>query len=408
MDPHDSPEEAAFRTRAREFLESHASPVPSTRVMTSAIVAEWSIEEEAARIAEARAWQRLKHDNGWAGISWPEGYGGAGRSLIEDIIFRQEEARFDIPHDALIVGLGWCGPAVMLHGDESQKARFLPPLLRGDDVWCQLFSEPAAGSDSAGMRTTAVRDGEEWVINGQKVWTTFAHHSDWGLCVARHDSDLPKHQGLTAFMVDMRSAGVEARPLRQMTDSANFNEVFLHDVRVPDANRIGGVGDGWRVVLATYMWERIGAVSGGDHLLAGLAKLLRESGTTADPAVRIRYARLYETVAALQYTGLRLLTAISQGRMPGPEGSIMKLGATLTLTDLFSLALEVQGAAGMLVGPDAPWAGEWHAAFLGAPGLRIAGGTDEVQRNIIAERVLGLPGDYRVDKAVPFRDVPTG
>jgi alkylation response protein AidB-like acyl-CoA dehydrogenase len=308
----------------------------------------------------------------------------------------------------LIVGLGWCGPAVMLHADEAQRVRFLPPLLQGDEVWCQLFSEPGAGSDSAGMRTAAVRDGDEWVINGQKVWTTFAHRSDWGLCVARHDPDLPKHRGLTAFMVDMRHPGVYARPLRQMTDSANFNEVFLDDVRVPDDCRIGGVGDGWRVVVATYMWERLSAVSDGEHILDGLAALIAETGRASEPAIRDRYARIYASAAALKYTGLRLMTAISRGSMPGPEGSIMKLGATMAATDLFDLAIEVQGAAGMLARTEAPWAGEWQAAFLGGPGLRIGGGTDEVQRNVIGERVLGLPGDVRVDKDVPFREIPAG
>lgn len=408
MDPHDSPDEAAFRASAVEFLTANASPIPDYTVAPSAIVAEWSTDEEAQRLADAKAWQQLKYDAGWAGISWPTEYGGRGGSLVESIIFSQEEGRFDVPHDALIVGLGWCGPAVMVHGSEPQRQRHLPPLLRGDEVWCQLFSEPEAGSDLAGLRTTAVRDGDEWVVSGQKVWTTFAQHADWGLCIARHDPDAPKHRGLTAFMVDMRGPGIETRPLRQMTDSQNFNEVFMDDVRVPDTSRIGEVGDGWRVVISTFMWERLGALTGGDRILEGLRRLIRESGRADDLEVRVRYAELHARAEALRFTMLRLMTAISQGRMPGPEGSVMKLGATSVLTDVYDLAIDVLGVDGMLVGKQAPWAGEWHAGLLGTPGLRIGGGTDEVQRNIIGERVLGLPGDIRVDKSVPFREIPAG
>ncbi len=239
MQPYDSPEEAQFRADARAWLNGHAAPLSSPVVAPSAIVAEWTADEEERKLAEARAWQLTKFKEGWAGITWPTEYGGRGGTLMEALIFAQEESEFDVPHDALIVGLGWCGPAVRTHGNEEQRARLLPPLLRGEEVWCQLFSEPGAGSDLAGLATRAVRDGDEWVLSGQKVWTTFAHRSDWGLCIARHDPDVPKHRGMTAFMVDMRSDGVECRPLRQMTDSANFNEVFLDDVRVPDEDRIG-------------------------------------------------------------------------------------------------------------------------------------------------------------------------
>lgn len=406
MDPFDSPEEAAFRAEARAFLAAHAEPAPAELVTASAIVAEWSPEEEAERLAAAQEWQRLKFDNGWAGISWPPQYGGRGGSLIESVIFRTEETNFDLPHDALIVGLGWCGPAVMEHGSQEQRMRLLPPLLRGDEVWCQLYSEPDAGSDLGGLRTRAVRDGDEWVVTGQKVWTTFAHRSDWGLCIARHDPDAPKHRGLTAFMVDMRSEGLEVRPLRQMTDSANFSEVILDEVRVPDDQRIGDVGDGWRVVISTFMWERVGALMGTGRILNALRRLVRESGRADDPLVRDRFADLYSRSQVLQFNFLRMMTALSRGRLPGPEGSIMKLAGTALLTDLYNLALRLEGDAGMLVGGAAPWAGEWQTGFLGAPGLRIGGGTDEIQRNIIGERVLGLPPDIRVDKGIPFRDIP--
>ena len=408
MDPHDSPDEAAFRAAARAFLAANARPLPSTVVTLSAIVAEWSVEEEAARLAEAKAWQRTKFDAGWAGIAWQEAYGGRGGSIVEDLIFKMEEAEFDVPHDALVVGLGWCGPAVMQHGTAEQRDRFLRPLLRGDEVWCQLFSEPDAGSDLAGLTTKALRDGDEWVLNGQKVWTTFAHHADWGLCIARHDPSAPKHRGLTAFMVDMRADGVEARPLRQMTDSANFNEVFLRDVRVPDSMRIGEVGDGWRVVIATFMWERFNAIAGGARLIDALGDLIRQREAASDPSVRQRYADIYARSGALRFTMLRLMTALSQGRMPGPEGSIMKLAVTSLLTDVFDLALELMGPDALVSGGGAPWEGQWHTAFLGGPGLRIGGGTDAVQRNIIGERVLGLPKDLRVDTDRPFSEIPVG
>jgi alkylation response protein AidB-like acyl-CoA dehydrogenase len=407
MDPFDSPEEATFRAEARSFLEANAAPAPPEMVTASAIVAEWTPEEEAERLAEARRWQQLKFDNGWAGIHWPKAYGGRGGSLLEHVIFREEEVLFDVPHDALVVGVGWCGSAVLEHANEEQRQRFLPRLLSGEDVWCQLYSEPDAGSDLAGLRTRAVRDGDEWILSGQKVWTTFAHLSDWGLCIARHDSAATKHRGLSAFMVDMNSPGVTTRPVRQMTDSANFNEVTLDEVRVPDDLRIGGVGDGWRVVISTFMWERVGALTGIDRMLAALKRLIQESGKREDPRIRERYAELHSRAEISRFNYLRMTTALSQGRLPGPEGSIMKLAATALITDVYDLALSVQGQAGALAGSSAPWAGEWQSGFLGAPGLRIGGGTDEVQRNIIGERVLGLPGDVRVDKDVPFKDIPT-
>ena len=407
MQPYDSVEEAAFRAEARSWLEGHARPRTTPSVNPSAIVAEWTPEEEERKLAEAKAWQLTKFKDGWAGVSWPAEYGGRGGSLMESVIFAQEEAQFDVPGDALVVGLGWCGPAVRMHGNDEQRARLLPPLLRGEEVWCQLFSEPGAGSDLAGLSTRAVRDGDEWVISGQKVWTTFAHRSDWGLCIARHDPDVPKHRGLTAFMVDMHADGVECRPLQQITDSSNFNEVFLDGVRVPDENRIGEVGDGWRVVITTFMHERYGVGFGGGGTLQTLRDLIHQTGRADDPEVRDRFADVYARAQSLRYNGMRLLTSVAKGRLPGPEGSIMKLAGTLLMTDLYEFAVELLGPAGMLAGPDAPAAGDWQDAFLGTPGLRIGGGTDQIQRNIIGERVLGLPGEPRVDKDVPFVDVPS-
>jgi alkylation response protein AidB-like acyl-CoA dehydrogenase len=408
MEPYDSPQEATFRAEARTFLQTFARPIPEDSVAASAIVAEWTPEEEAARLKEAKDWQKVKFDNGWAGITWPKQFGGRGGSLIEHMIFRQEESLFDVPHDALAVGLGWCGPAVLQHGDTAQHERLLPPLLRGDEVWCQLYSEPGAGSDLAGLATRAVQDGEEWVVSGQKVWTTFAHHSDWGLCIARHDPAATKHTGLSAFLVDMKSPGIEVRPLRQMTDSSNFNEVFLDEVRVPAENLIGQVGDGWRVVITTFMWERVNLLAGGERILRGLRKLIHQQGSQDDPVIRERYAAIYARAESLRFNVLRLMTTISRGGVPGPEGSIMKLLATTLLTDIYEFAVDLQGPAGMLGTRAATWNGEWQSGFLGMPGLRIGGGTDQVQRNIIGERVLNLPPDIRVDKGLPFAEVPKG
>lgn len=386
MHPKDSPAEEAFRSKARTWLENNAKRHSDPPVAPSAIVAEWSAEEEKRKLDEARTWQRHKFEAGWAGIAWPTDVGGRGGSPVEQIIFDQEEAGFDVPRDALIVGLGWCGPALVLIGNQAQRHRFVRPLLSGDEVWCQLFSEPGAGSDLAGLATRAVRDGDEWVIDGQKVWTTFAHLSDWGLCIAR--TGQPKHRGLTAFIVDMKAKGVDVRPLRQMTGSANFNEVFLNGVRVPDAHRVGEVGDGWRMVITTFMFERMGVLVGRGAMLDAARRLLPSGRRPTD-----EWVQNWIRGRILSFTAMRQLTALSQGRIPGPEGSAGKLVGTLILSDIYGQALSNLGAAGLLAGADAPSNGEWQNAFLGTPGLRIGGGTDQIQRNIIAERILGLPKD---------------
>ncbi|MEX2623838.1 MAG: acyl-CoA dehydrogenase family protein [Acidimicrobiia bacterium] len=388
MQPYDSPEEAAFRHDARSWLLENAKPHTAPPIAPSAIVAEWTTEEEVEKLAVARAWQQQKFDAGWAGVAWPRAYGGRGGTPIQQIIFDQEESDFDVPRDALIVGLGWCGPAVLLLGNEEQRYRLIRPLLSGQDVWCQLFSEPGAGSDLAGLATRAVQDGDEWVLDGQKVWTTFAHLSDWGLCIARTDPDQPKHRGLSAFVVDMRSPGVEARPVRQMTGAANYNEVYLDNVRVPDSQRIGSVGDGWRVVITTFMFERMGILVGRGWMLQAARGLLTDDRRGID-----QWTRNWINGRVLGFTGLRQLTSLSRGEVPGPEGSLGKLVGTQILSDLYAQAIANLGAAGLLAGVDAPFDGDWQDAFLGTPGLRIGGGTDQIQRNIIAERVLGLPKD---------------
>ncbi|MDH3425469.1 MAG: acyl-CoA dehydrogenase family protein [Acidimicrobiia bacterium] len=406
MRPYDSPDEAAFRAEAVKWLEANASYYERPPVLISSIVSEWSPEEESKQLAVAKDWQRRKFEAGWAGVHWPTKYGGRGGTLMEALIFGQEEAKLDVPWDALVVGLGWCGLAVMAHASPELSDAVLKPLLRGDQVWCQLFSEPGAGSDLAGLATRAERDGDEWVITGQKVWTTLAHQADFGLLVARHDSDLPKHRGMTAFLVDMSAEGIETRPMHQMTDSANFNEVFLDGVRVPDSHRVGEVGAGWSVVITTFTHERFSPSFANTAILDALRRWVELSGRKDEPLVRERYADIYMRAVGLKYLSMRLLTDISQGRLPGPEGSTMKLAGSLLLADIYEFGLELQGPYGALLGRDAREGGEWQTGFLGIPGLLIGGGTSDIQRNIIAERVLGLPGDIRVDKDVAFGDVP--
>jgi alkylation response protein AidB-like acyl-CoA dehydrogenase len=411
MDFDDTPQEAAFRKKARAWLEQNATP----RKPDDAGGDELGEREDPAAIAAAKAWQAKKFDQGWAVLTWPKEYGGQGLGRVESVVFNQEEAKFKTPINIYGIGLGMLGPTLMAHGTPEQKERYLRDMARGQVVWCQLFSEPAAGSDLAGLRTSAVRDGSDWVLNGQKIWSTGAHYSDWGMIVTRSDPDAPKHAGLTYFIVDMKSKGIEVRPIKQINGGSGFNEVFFNDVRVPEANRLGAVGDGWRVALTTLMNERVaiggGAGSGRFRDLMSLARKTRRNGRPAlqDSAVRQRLADFYIRSKGLQYTGLRTLTALSQGQTPGPEGSIGKaVGAPLG-QQMAAFALELQGVVGALQDEAiVPQEAMWQDAYLGAPGLRIAGGTDEILKNIIAERVLRLPPEVRVDKDRPFRDIPSG
>jgi alkylation response protein AidB-like acyl-CoA dehydrogenase len=322
------------------------------------------------------------------------------------MIFNQEQAAFAVDAGPFTVGVAMAGPTLIAHGSEEQKARYLDPLLRGREIWCQLFSEPGAGSDLAGLGTRAVRDGDEYVVNGQKVWTSGAHYSDRGILLARTDPDQPKHRGITYFVVDMRSPGIDIRPLRQMTGGSHFNEVFLTDVRVPAANVIGEPDNGWRVALTTLANERTAIGGGGSGVrFAEIQQLAAEFGRTGDPIVRQRLAALYTNLELLRYLGFRIQTALSQGRPPGPESSVLKLAYSRHVASLGDVALAMEGPAGGLAGADAPDAGYWQLRFLGQYGVRIGGGTDEVQRNVIGERVLGLPGEPRADKQLSYREL---
>jgi len=411
MDFDDTPQEAAFRARAHAWLAANAKP----RDPGGPPAGPLREREDPDAIRAAKDWQTRKFDEGWACLTWPKEYGGQDLGRMEQVIWGQEEARFDTPPNIYAIGHGMLAPTLMAHGSKAQKDRYLREMGRGQVVWCQLFSEPDAGSDLAGLRTSAVRDGDAWVLRGQKIWSTGAHYCDYGMIVTRSDPDAAKHAGLTYFIVDMHAAGIEVRPIRQINGASGFNEVFFNDVRIPDENRLGGVGDGWRVALTTLMNERVAiGAGGGSGLVRDLFRLAREARIGGRPAiqneaVRQKLADFYIRAKGLQYTGYRTLSAVSRGATPGPEGSIGKaVGAPLG-QEMASFAMELQGAMGALLDPElAPQEALWQEAYLGAPGLRIAGGTDEILRNIIAERVLGLPPEIRVDKDRPFREIPAG
>ncbi len=411
MNFEDNPAEAEYRAKVRSWIEanrpdmSHLSPQENRN---------W----HPAHKDVARGWQRVKADAGYACLSWPKERGGAGGTQIEEAIFNQEEARAGIQFTYFMTGLHMLLPALMeFSTDEASLAR-VPPAVRGEEIWCQLFSEPSSGSDSAGIRTAAVRDGPSengaWVLNGQKVWNSGAQIADYGMIVARTDPSVPKHKGLTAFWLDMKTPGVEVRPIRMMSGDNELNEVFLTDVRIPDNQRVGEVGGGWKVVISTLMNERAALGSGTGLNWRDVMKLAAEvpsfDGTALDdPAFREWLADLYVDAEAIRLLSFRTLTALSHGKTPGPEGSAGKLLWSGLGGNLSSQALDILDHAGLIDDPDiALEGGKFQHRYLWAPGLRLGGGTDEIMKNIIAERVLGLPGDVRVDKDVPFRDIPRG
>jgi alkylation response protein AidB-like acyl-CoA dehydrogenase len=396
----------AFRAEAQAWLELHAERRQPDTSAFKRRVAATNPEDERAHVEACKAWQHLIFDGGFAGVTVPPEYGGRGASTAFDRVWRQEVARYEVDTGVFAVGLGMVVPTVLAHGTEEQKQQSIPLALRGDEVWCQLFSEPGAGSDLAGLTTRAERDGDEWVVNGQKVWNSFAHIADWGILLARTNWDVPKHRGITYFLVDMRTPGIEARPLRQITGVAHFNETFLTDVRIPHANVLGEVNGGWGVAQTTLMNERalIGNATGlgfRDYL-----ELARHYGRTDDPTIRQLLAAAYTRFEMLRWLGQRSQAAARAGRPLGPESSVAKLVVSDHAARNGDLALAIEGAAGMLAGRDAYEDGFWQQQFLGQWGIRIGGGTEQVQRNILGERVLGLPPEPRPDKTEPFRDIP--
>jgi len=306
-----------------------------------------------------------------------------------------------------------CIPTMLTYATEAQKQRYAPAALKGDEIWCQLFSEPAAGSDVANSKTRALRDGDDWIINGQKIWTSGAHFSDFGIIVVRTDPSVPKHKGMSFFFLDMKSPGIEVRRIKQISGTSNFNEVFFTDVRVPDSQRLGGVGEGWRVALTTLMNERLAVgmtpPPDFDEIFAFTRSVELESGPAIrDSSVRERLADWYVEMQGLKLTQFRTITALSRGEAPGPEASITKIISANKRQDIANFAMDLMEQGGVAMGADQPMAGLFQEAMLSSPSGRIAGGTDEILRNIIAERVLGLPQDIRVDKDVPFDQLPSG
>jgi alkylation response protein AidB-like acyl-CoA dehydrogenase len=407
MDFDDTAEEAAFRSEARRWLAANAPrwvwpPNPSN----------------ADRLRLSRGWMAAKADAGYAGITLPKELGGRGGTPIEDVIFREEERKWmsNSTDEAYALGAGMAIPTLRAHAQPGWLERLAKPTLRGDVLWCQLFSEPGAGSDIAGFRTRAVREGNDWIVNGQKIWTSGAHNADWGLLLTRTDPNVPKHKGLTYFLIDMHNPGVEVRPLMQISGRADFNEVFFTDVRIPDNQRLGEINGGWAVAMTTMMNERLTLSADMSVARNVIPPLMRIASRTdgisgnqvlAESSCREKIASYYVAAAGMQHIGARLRTALARGETPGPEATIGKVVLTRLLQEMSGYAMDLAGPAANVIDAraDADLAEVQEAYFL-AVGFRMGGGTEEIGKNIIAERILGLPQDVRPDKDVPFNKSP--
>ena len=393
MDLNDTPEQAAYREEVRAWLEANKVQAPP-RAGSS---------EDSEYIDSRRAWQRKLAEAGLAGVTWPREYGGQGKGPIEQVTVNQEISKAGVPGILDVIGIGMLGPCLIAHGSDEQKGRHLGPMLHGDEVWCQMFSEPAAGSDLAAVQTRA-RQNEDgtWTLNGQKVWTTNAQFASFGLLLARTDSDVPKHKGLTMFIVPMNAKGVVVRGLRQISGEAEFNEVFFDDVVLDADAVVGGVGNGWGTALTVLMFERL-AIGFGSENFGSPARLADtiagDEVARRDPEVRERLGEIITDLLAVRFNGYRALTMLARGQIPGPEAGLAKVtmvNAAIAATDL--------GAD--VVGPDALDASsEWSYLISFLPGLKSAGGTESILRNTIGERVLGLPPEPRLDKGIPFSEL---
>jgi alkylation response protein AidB-like acyl-CoA dehydrogenase len=390
VDFRDTPEEAAFRAELRAWL---ASNLPSDWVDRAPHVGRFDVDE-------ARAWSKRLYDAGYVGLTWPKEYSGGGAPHTHQGIYLEETARIGAPDHIGGIGLGMAGPTIIAWGSEEQKKRYLAPLLSGEEVWCQGFSEPGSGSDLAGARTRAELDGDEWVVNGQKVWSSWAHIADWCILVVRSDPDAEKHRGLSFLLVDMHSPGVELRPLKQITGDPEFNEIFFTDVRVPRESMLGQPGEGWNVAMTTLLHERgtlgFALTAALERQINNLIRLARLPGVDGhvpaeDPVVRDEIAQAWIDLQALRFTNYRSLTTLAKTGVPGPEGSVAKLHWSETNQRVTKLALSLQGLASQLDGDGAIWDGFWQYQQLRSRGNTIEAGTSEILRNIIAERVVGLP-----------------
>jgi len=406
MDFDDTPEEAEFRAEARDWLSRNAERRKPGDIYKLR-------RGEEGLIPLAREWEARKYEGGFAGITVPKEYGGRGGTRLQQVIYSQEEANFITPPGVFGISHGMVVPVLLAYATEEQKQRYVRGTLKGDDLWCQLFSEPGAGSDLAGLRTRAVRDGDDWIVNGQKIWNSGAKDADYGILVTRSDPTVEKHKGLTFFFVDMKSPGIDVRPIKQISGVSVFNEVFLTDVRVPDSQRLGEIGEGWRVSITTLMNERV--VSGVrpapdfEDIFALARDLQLDDGPAiADPAVRQKLAEWYVKTQGLKLIRFRTLTALSRGQQPGPENSIGKIVAANKRQEIAGFGMDLMDMGGAIRDEDImPMRALFQYALLDSPSGRIAAGTDEILRNIIGERVLGLPQDIRVDKGMPFTAVPT-
>jgi alkylation response protein AidB-like acyl-CoA dehydrogenase len=397
VDLDDTPEQAAYRDQVRTWLEQHKSEAPVLR-------GPGALEDEQEILAARRAWQGKLAEAGLAGVTWPKEYGGQGLGPIEQVICNQEIARAKVPGILDAIGVGMLGPTIIAHGSDEQKSRYLGSMLHGDEVWCQLFSEPAAGSDLAAVQTRARRqDDGSWRLTGQKVWTTNAHFASYGLLLARTDPDVPKHKGLTMFIVPMDGEGVTVRGLRQISGEAEFNEVFFDDVPIDSGAVVGGVGNGWGTALTTLMFERVTIGLGSEGLGYNSSRfataIAADEHARRDPEVRHELGEIGSELLAVRFTGYRTLTALQKGQIPGPEAGLAKV-------TIVSAAIRAGDVIADIRGPDAlSEDSEWAYMISFLPGLKSAGGTEEILRNTIGERVLGLPPEPRLDKGIPFSEL---
>lgn len=406
MDFNDAPADAEYRAKVREFLNANAEKRQPGQV--------FSVQYgEDGLLPITKEWQSKKFEAGFAGITVPVDYGGQGGTRMQDVIYGQEEVKYLTPRH---IGSGptMVLPTLLAWASEEQKKRYIPPILKSEEIWCQLFSEPGGGSDLAGLRTRADRDGDDWIINGQKIWTSNAHHAKYGILIARSDPTKPKHKGLTFFFIDMDSPGIEIRRIRQIAGYSNFNEVFFDNVRVPDSRRLGDVNEGWRVAVTTLMNERV--VAGirprpdFEEIFALAQELDLEDGPAIqDSAVRENLAKWYIQARGIHYTRFRVLTALARGEQPGPENSITKLVSGFKRQEISHYGMDLMDMGGLEHNPaTAPMKAMFQRSILDSPSDRIGAGTDEILRNVIAERVLGLPQEPRLDKNVSFAEMQKG
>ncbi len=411
---------ADFTAEVGEFLDANAALRAAEKKFvwgegedSVAIFADEAREREAAELVLAKEWRAKRFDAGLGWITGPTEFGGRELSQAHERAYASLESKYDIPSQGFFgIGLGMVAPTILAHGTEATKHAYLKKMYRGDIVGSQLFSEPGAGSDLASLQTKAERDGDEWIITGQKVWTSGAHYSDIGEVICRTDPDLPKHRGLTGFVFDMHDPNVEIRPLRQMTGGASFNEVFFNEVRVPDDHRLGDVNQGWTVALTTLMNERAsigagGSGGGGVGSFTRLVEMVRHFGLADDPVTRDELMKLYTKMSVSRYTNQRAMDKVKSGQAPGPEMSIAKMALTSIMTDTSDFVTRALGPR--ITADTGEWGTfSWAGYVLGTPGMRIAGGTDEVLRNIVGERVLGMPKEPGIDTTSPFKDLKVG